>query len=71
MKKRAGVFVCQCGTNIEATIDTEKVAEYAKTLPGVVYATTYKYMCSDPGQAIVLYHGDEVLGGGTISSVSN
>lgn len=24
-----------------------------------------------PGQAIVLYHGDEVLGGGTISSVSN
>lgn len=53
MKKRAGVFVCQCGTNIEATIDTEKVAEYAKTLPGVVYATTYKYMCSDPGQELI------------------
>jgi heterodisulfide reductase subunit A-like polyferredoxin len=38
MKKRVGVFVCQCGTNIEATIDTEKVAEYARKLPGVVYA---------------------------------
>ncbi len=53
MKKRAGVFVCQCGTNIEATIDTERVAEYARTLPGVVYATTYKYMCSDPGQELI------------------
>jgi heterodisulfide reductase subunit A len=53
MKKRAGVFVCQCGTNIEATIDTEKVAEYARTLPGVVHATTYKYMCSDPGQELI------------------
>ncbi len=53
MKKRAGVFVCQCGTNIEATIDTERVAEYAKTIPGVAYATTYKYMCSDPGQELI------------------
>ncbi len=53
MKKRAGVFVCQCGTNIEATIDTEKVAEYARKLPGVAYATTYKYMCSDPGQELI------------------
>jgi heterodisulfide reductase subunit A-like polyferredoxin len=53
MKKRVGVFVCQCGTNIEATIDTEKVAEYARKLPGVVYATTYKYMYSDPGQELI------------------
>jgi heterodisulfide reductase subunit A-like polyferredoxin len=53
MKKRVGVFVCQCGTNIEATVDTEKVAQYARSLPGVVYATTYKYMCSDPGQELI------------------
>ena len=53
MKKRVGVFVCQCGTNIEASVDTEKVAEYAGNLPGVVYATTYKYMCSDPGQEMI------------------
>lgn len=53
MKKRVGVFVCQCGTNIEASVETEKVAEYAKTLPGVVYSTTYKYMCSDPGQEMI------------------
>ena len=53
MKKRVGVFVCQCGTNIEANVDTEKVAEYAGNLPGVVYSTTYKYMCSDPGQEMI------------------
>jgi heterodisulfide reductase subunit A-like polyferredoxin len=53
MKRRVGVFVCECGTNIAAVVDTEKVAEYAKKLPGVVYSTTYKYMCSDPGQELV------------------
>lgn len=53
MKKRVGVFVCECGTNIAATVDTARVAEYAKTLPGVVYATNYKYMCSDPGQELI------------------
>ena len=45
--------MCQCGTNIEASVDTEKVAEYARNLPGVVYSTTYKYMCSDPGQEMI------------------
>ena len=53
MKRRVGVFVCDCGTNIASVVDTEKVAEYARQLPGVVYSTTYKYMCSDPGQELV------------------
>ena len=53
MRKRVGVFVCECGTTIAATVDTVQVAEYAKTLPGVVYATNYKYMCSDPGQELI------------------
>lgn len=53
MKKRVGVFICECGTNIAATVDTVQVAEYAKTLPGVAYATNYKYMCSDPGQELI------------------
>ncbi|MCS7310818.1 MAG: CoB--CoM heterodisulfide reductase iron-sulfur subunit A family protein [Armatimonadetes bacterium] len=29
------------------------VAEYAATLPGVVVARDYKYMCSDPGQELI------------------
>lgn len=53
MKKRVGVFVCDCGTNIASVVDTEKVAEAAKKFPGVVFATTYKYMCSDPGQELL------------------
>lgn len=50
MKKRVGVFVCDCGANIASVVDTEKVAEFASKIPGVAFATTYKYMCSDPGQ---------------------
>ncbi len=47
---RIGVFVCQCGENIASTVDTEKVAEEAKNLPGVVFTEDYKFMCSAPGQ---------------------
>ncbi len=47
---RIGVFVCQCGNNIESTVDTQKVADEAKELPGVVYSCSYKFMCSSPGQ---------------------
>jgi heterodisulfide reductase subunit A len=50
---RIGVYVCHCGTNIEGTIDTVGVARFAATLPGVVVARDYKYMCSDPGQELI------------------
>ena len=50
---RIGVYVCHCGVNIGGVVDCPEVAEYAKTLPGVVHATDYKYMCSDPGQALI------------------
>lgn len=51
--KRVGVFICHCGTNIAATVDCEKVAESAKSLPGVAFSTDYKYMCSEPGQELI------------------
>jgi heterodisulfide reductase subunit A2 len=47
---RIGVFVCQCGTNIAGTVDTEAVAREASTYPDVVFATSYVYTCSEPGQ---------------------
>ncbi|MEE8575407.1 MAG: CoB--CoM heterodisulfide reductase iron-sulfur subunit A family protein, partial [Thermodesulfobacteriota bacterium] len=47
---RIGVFVCQCGNNIASTVDTAKVAEEMKKLPGVVYTGDAKFMCSSPGQ---------------------
>lgn len=51
--KRIGVFICHCGSNIAATVDCEKLAEAAKSFPGVVYSTDYKYMCSEPGQEVI------------------
>jgi heterodisulfide reductase subunit A len=47
---RIGVFVCQCGANIAAAVDTKAVADLAATLPGVAYATDQPYSCSEPGQ---------------------
>jgi heterodisulfide reductase subunit A len=34
-------------------VDVAKVAEAASRFPGVVLATHYEYMCSDPGQALI------------------
>jgi heterodisulfide reductase subunit A len=50
---KVGVFVCHCGENISATVDCEKVAQAALQWEGVAFATDYKYMCSEPGQAKV------------------
>jgi heterodisulfide reductase subunit A len=50
---RIGVFVCHCGLNIAGTVDVQQVAETLLDYPGVVFATDYKYMCSDPGQALI------------------
>ncbi len=63
---RTGVFVCHCGTNIAKTVDVKRVAEEARKLPGVVYATDYTYTCSAPGQeqiqeAIREYRLDSVV----------
>ena len=50
---RTGVYICHCGLNIAGVVDVEKVAEYAKTLPDVVVAKHYTYMCSEPGQNMI------------------
>ncbi|HET89668.1 MAG TPA: CoB--CoM heterodisulfide reductase iron-sulfur subunit A family protein [Chloroflexi bacterium] len=50
---RIGVFICHCGINIAGTVDVERVAEEIGQHPQVAYATTYSYMCSDPGQQLV------------------
>jgi heterodisulfide reductase subunit A len=47
---RIGVFVCDCGTNIAGSVDTQAVTEHAATLPGVVAAIRNKYTCAEPGQ---------------------
>lgn len=47
---RIGVYVCECGVNIAATVDVDDVVEMMADLPGVVIARKHKYMCSEPGQ---------------------
>jgi heterodisulfide reductase subunit A-like polyferredoxin len=43
---RIGVFVCHCGINIGGVVDVAAVADYARTLPNVVYADHYTFTCS-------------------------
>ncbi|NIA17562.1 MAG: FAD-dependent oxidoreductase, partial [Planctomycetes bacterium] len=47
---RLGVFVCHCGINIGGIVDVPGVAEYARTLPYVVYAEENLYTCSQDTQ---------------------
>lgn len=51
---RIGVYICWCGTNIAKVVDVEKVAEKMSKLEHVVISRNYKYMCSDPGQDLII-----------------
>lgn len=51
MDRRVGVFICECGMNIAASVDCQEVMDFARTLPGVVLAVVNRYTCSEPGQA--------------------
>ena len=53
MKQKIGVYICHCGTNIAAAVDCEELARFAGTLPGVMVARDYRYLCSDPGQDLI------------------
>jgi len=48
--ERVGVFICHCGINIGGVVDVPSVVEYARTLPGVVYAEHNLYTCSQDTQ---------------------
>ena len=50
---RIGVFICHCGMNIAKTVRISELAEFAATLPDVVLAGDYKFMCSTPGQELI------------------
>jgi len=50
---KVGVFVCHCGMNIAGTINVKEVIEYSMTLPHVVDAKEYIFMCSAPGQDLI------------------
>jgi heterodisulfide reductase subunit A len=53
MKRKIGVYLCHCGSNIGGYLDVANATEYAATLHYVVVARDYTFMCSDPGQDMI------------------
>jgi len=51
---RIGVFICHCGINIGGVVDVPAVTDYARTLPGVVYAKDNLYSCSQDTQKLLV-----------------
>ncbi|MBW2216470.1 MAG: FAD-dependent oxidoreductase, partial [Deltaproteobacteria bacterium] len=47
---RIGVFICNCGINIGGIVDVPKLAEYARTLPGVTLVDENLFTCSQDTQ---------------------
>ena len=50
---RVGVYICHCGLNIAGTVNVNGARDFISGAPGVVIARDYKFMCSDPGQALI------------------
>jgi len=51
---KIGVYVCNCGTNISKLVDCDQVVQSSLDQPGVTCAKSYKYMCSNPGQELII-----------------
>lgn len=51
---KIGVYVCHCGGNISDHVDVEAVCGRAAELPGVAVARHHMFMCSDPGQELII-----------------
>jgi heterodisulfide reductase subunit A len=53
-KPKIGVYICHCGMNISPKVNVEEVASFAGDLNNVVIARDYKFMCSNPGQELII-----------------
>ena len=53
MAIRIGFYICHCGINIAHRVRVSEVAAFVGQLRNVVVARDYKFMCSDPGQAMI------------------
>ncbi len=51
---KIGVYVCNCGTNIAKMVDCDAVVDCVNEQLDVTVARTYKYMCSNPGQEMIV-----------------
>lgn len=51
---KVGVYICQCGGNISDHLDVDEVCERARAIPGVALVRDNMFMCSDPGQELIM-----------------
>jgi len=51
---RIGVYICHCGSNIAGIVDVEKTRDEIAEEPMVYIARDYKFMCSEPGQELIV-----------------
>ena len=51
---KIGVFICHCGENIARTVQVKRVMDFARQIAGTVVIEDYPYVCSAPGQKIVM-----------------
>jgi heterodisulfide reductase subunit A2 len=54
MPLKIGFYVCHCGINIAGKVRVSDVADFARRIDHVVVSRDYKFMCSDPGQEMVI-----------------
>ncbi|MBU8910134.1 MAG: FAD-dependent oxidoreductase, partial [Desulfobacterales bacterium] len=52
--QKVGVYICYCGGNISDHVDVEEVRNRVEKMPGVAVAKTEMFMCSDPGQEMII-----------------
>ncbi|HYA02997.1 MAG TPA: CoB--CoM heterodisulfide reductase iron-sulfur subunit A family protein [Syntrophobacteria bacterium] len=53
-ERKVGVYVCHCGGNISDEVDVQKVCDAVGKIPGVVVARDAVFMCSGPGQELIM-----------------
>lgn len=64
-QKKVGIYICYCGGNISDHVDVETVRDRVEKIPGVSVARTNMFMCSDPGQELIM----DDLKNGTVDRV--
>ena len=51
---RIGLYICHCGTNIAKMVDVVRLSEEFAKHPNVVVSKHYRFMCSEPGQELII-----------------
>ncbi len=54
VEHKVGVYVCHCGGNISDHLDVDQVCERVGSIPGVALVRDNMFMCSDPGQELIM-----------------